>query len=440
MTLFFICCAISILLIAFHELFNLNTAKTILIAWSSTAFYPDSFPTLNPLLIVLSYFSAKELFFIVYNRIKLSRSMVLILIFPIVLTVIFYLNFLRNPSIFEIPSSQSIFLNPIYFYIKFYLAYFIIGHKIYREAHRFSLNELILFFQRLVLYACFIAVIQLLSTIIIPSAIFHELIGLKLRYRYSAFGTDLIRPNAFFAEPKDLALLLAMGTILFVREGKFLGAIFSFIIGLLTLSNTYAAIILLSIIYSLISRIFSSLYSRVLITFISFFLFFLLIEVTMKYLDEFASHKSDSIVYRVILKRMVDRYDEKNPLSGKMFYGFPLQADLEGPIQNYFEDNPMLFLTGFGPGNSNFVPNSYFYGSWAYEKRLRGSRRWHLNMGWFYWTYQFGLLGMFYLLYFCLRKKFIDPNHNDILSFIIIAVLVARPEHLLMIILVMHFI
>jgi len=436
MVLAIICLIIVAVLLISYTAGRLSFVEVVFLAWSTSTYYILGI-TINPLFIISSVFGVIEIIYIIGNRVKFSYLTWFVICLPFISSVFFWITFLLGLVEYEIVSQGEIFTNSLYFFLKFYLPFFLIGHRIYREASEWDLESTAQFFKKIVLASAIVGLLQLCLYGLFTSEILAEIIGLKIRYRYNLLGLKLIRINAFLGEPKELALLMGIGVALFWKRRSYRYLILCTVVGILTLSNTFLAISLLFVIHGLIVGL-GIRYKIWLVPTLSVIIFFSLFFFSQKLIlsiDRKTINQNMPVVSALIVNRMIDRYDDKNPFAGKMLFGFPLQADLEAPIQSFFEDNPILFTTGFGSGNTTMIPNKYFKGTWAYDKRDSGARRWHANMGWLYWVYQIGFFGTV-LIYFFLSTRPADFGRFSLaFTFLLTIFIVTRVELFIVVVL-----
>lgn len=431
MILSIVCILITLALITCYELRKLSFWQTLMIAWISSSYFFFS-PTLNSFFIVGSLYGLIELFYIVQNKKKYRIGIWMLLLLPAASCVLFWLIVIFDLVEFEVVSNSQILTNSVYFMLKLYLPYFLIAHRVYRELDTSQYSEVVLFFRRLLIFSAWIGLFQLIIFTISQNSILTELVGLKERYAYDLGPIRSIRINAFLAEPKELATLMGLGIALFIKREKLVCILF-FLVGVLTLSNTFFAIVLLLGVFWCVAGLMGipKLSGVPIVSIFIFFFIFFISEQLILSLDKRQLNNKMPLVSTLVINRLIDRYDERNPFAGKMLFGFPLQADLEAPIHSFIEDNPLLFFTGLGAGNTTLIPNEYFRGTWAFSKRESGDRRWHANMGWLYWLYQFGIPGVI-LVYFQLAKRIRgDGSTSKALAFLLTIFIVTRVELLI---------
>jgi hypothetical protein len=83
--------------------------------------------------------------------------------------------------------------------------------------------------------------------------------------------------------------------------------------------------------------------------------------------------------------------------------GLPLQRDIEMPAVNFIKENPIFFFTGFGSGNYNLIPISYFTSDWNLKQIEDGEFKGHFDMGWIYIICEYGII-YFLILFFLFSK------------------------------------
>jgi hypothetical protein len=228
----------------------------------------------------------------------------------------------------------------------------------------------------------------------------RELFGLinGNKYFYQVGSLELVRLQAFCYEPKGLSAIIGMGLPLFIAEGKFLKAIYCFVIGLLTVSQTFFLVVLAYAFVYFFSRFIKRAALVALFSILSFFLLFNSVDLVI---DQLLSSRGNSALYKVVLNRALDRFDVALQEGNNDLWGLPLQQDIEMPAVNYLKEHPAVLFTGFGPGNYQYVPKKYFVTDWNLELIAQRAFKGHFDMGWIYFVAEFGLVFaiLFYLIF-----------------------------------------
>lgn len=423
-----ICIFLTLVLILFYDRRKITTIQVIIIAWCLQA-YSIFGPTLTPLFFVSIYISLKEFFWLINNKAKINTSIFLFFLLPTLSGIIFMISYIFLDYIFEVPNSYLTVTNFVYFYLKFYIPFFLVGSRVFRESETSS--DIVNFISKIALFSACVGIVQLFVVLFINNQELHKIIGLK-EYYYSLKGIRLIRINAFLAEPKEFAGLLGISLPIFLSKRNWKKLIICIITGFLSLSNTFLACLIIYFLFLIFNRIFKKIWQKTAITIFMLILFFNIISMAKKWIIDEYSNVKEIYIVNLVFDRAINRYRD-HQFAGKEFIGIPFQADLEAPFISYFKEYPWLFFVGHGPGNSNLVPNEYFWGTWAYGSRKNGKRRWHINMGWFYLIFQTGLLTT--IIYFILLSNIKSKNNfiNNYYSFLLSVFFVCRVDYFIMI-------
>src|SRR5262249_38143516 len=111
---------------------------------------------------------------------------------------------------------------------------------------------------------------------------------------------------------------------------------------------------------------------------------FLMVAASKDYLLKHYMENRNDPVYKMLFERSAYRYDNEIWQKNNIILGIPLQRDMELPIVDFLKDEPYLLFSGYGAGNSSFIPPNYFFGQLNYENHLAGIGGHNLNMRWFF--------------------------------------------------------
>ncbi len=416
-------------LLLLYYLKIINTFQIVVISWITSTYYLPLGTTINVYFFVSQWIILTELIYWLTVNGRIRWNTLLLMLTPLLGSAFFFLTYLISPERFEILNPFQMVTNPIYFYLKTWLPLFFIGSKIYRESKTVEYwDSCLMFLKKILFFSCSVAVFQLLVFHLVDGSGIVDFIGIHGQYRYQLGPLKLVRINGLFIEPKEFAILTGLGAIILFEERKYKSSILTSVIGLLTLSNTFAAIVLIYFFFRVTSALFKSFRSKVLVTLTLTICFFVVVsQARIFFLNNYDQFRKLDLV-RIVFERAVNRYQEGNDMVEE-FMGLPMQADMEGPFIRYFNEYPLFFSTGFGPGNSTFIPNEYFRGTWAFKARGEGNRRWHVNMGWFFWIFEIGLIGT--VLVFTLvasQVNVVNSTQSSFLALLICILFICRIE------------
>ncbi len=369
--------------------------------------------TITTFFLVTFFLSIDELFFLIKNNIKIKKLFLWLFLLPVI-SVIFTIGFyFLSPQPYQyIVSTISFFLTPFLFYIKTFAPFFLIGNKVYRYFKTSSVNKFILSVQKVILVSCCIATMQMLIDPYIINKEIKELLGIKMLYQ--GYEGRSIRLQAFFMEPKLFSAFIGLSIPVLLKNKKYFIAIFAIIIGILTRSQTFIVILLLCFICFIIFKNQKYIRQQILYSLLLIIgIFFLISQFQQPMISYFHASKG-SVFYNFILERAIDRYrdNELDLENNNEVLGMPLQKDLELPVYKFFAENPVLLLFGYGPGFSQFLPPKYFEDvPFKYDQKLKGGQAQHMNMRWFYYIAEFGLI-IFLFFFFILTSVQFTSDFN----------------------------
>jgi hypothetical protein len=214
-----------------------------------------------------------------------------------------------------------------------------------------------------------------------------------------------LRVQAFFGEPKVFSAFISLCIPLFVKDRQYKLALLGVFFGILTASQTFwinllaAVIIFMTVgtIYSARLKIAASLGIIIAL--------FMVVNSSKDYFIKMYAKNQHNAFYQLVFKRSVYRYDNEIWQKDNVVMGMPLQRDMELPVVDFLKDQPYLLLSGYGAGNSTFIPAQYFFGQANYENRVNGVGGHNLNMRWFYIFVEFGIFSLLCFLYILTQTK-----------------------------------
>lgn len=389
---------ISVALLTLYKKKKLNIVQVILISYATQG-YSLSYvgPTITSFFLISFYFLFEVLISIICKPIIIKKKYLLLMVLPAFSSVwaIGVYLFSEN-SFYYIPTSSFFFFTkPIFFYIKNFLPFFTLAYKFYQDRDIVSVEDIYTTIKIISIYSCFWALLQLGICMITNSPFLLELIGNKPVYMSPLpNGLPFARVSALFMEPKYLAAFLGLSLPLFLFSKDFKNSILVFGVGVLTMSQTFTIECLIALIVFVILKNINRVRSIIIITISGLVLFFVTLSGLKDIIIQLALEYKDNIVFTLLTKRIVGRYDGSLlGLPKAEILGLPFQRDLELPVVLFLIDHPAVVFTGYGPGNSNFLPPEYFEDlPWIYEKQLSGTRANHMNMRWVFFVSEFGLI------------------------------------------------
>jgi hypothetical protein len=423
------CIALTILLFWLYYSAKINAIEFILFGTACSTFYiPFISITATPLFFISTYFFISEGASLFRNKLKLKLSLLIILFLPVLSSLTISVLLTLGYDIFDgnNPSVGRVLYDGLFFYVKYFLPLIFLGTRIYRESKTHDINYFFSIIRKVAIYSCYIGLFQLVLSSIIKDETILRVFGMRSNYlAYVAGGQDAAnaRVSAFFIEPKFLAAFLVVSMPLFLKEKKIISLILVLIVGLLTASQTFiVGVILTGIIFFIIKRI-ENIKANVTLGIIMIVMVFYSISLLkVVFLDFYAAHSGNYVV-NLVLSRAVDRYndDADDPEANMNFLGIPLQKDSDLPIALFFASKPLLYLSGYGLKNGGFVPAKYYI--FDDERVKDGSLTYNLDIRWFYFTCEFGLIIFLIWLYYFTKKfdpTIITPFENKYYAFLMV--------------------
>ena len=407
------CIALTVLLFGLYYLEKINAIEFILFGAACSTFYiPFISITATPLFFISTFFFISEATAYFRGKLTIKRSLLVILLLPVLSTIIIAILITLGFDIFDgnNPSVGRVLYDGVFFYIKYFLPLIFLGTRIYRESRTHDINYFFSIIRKVAIYSCCIGLFQLVVSSVIKDEIILRIFGLRPVYlAYVAGGQEAAnaRVSAFFIEPKFLAAFLVISMPLFLKEKKIVSLILVLIVGLLTAAQTFiVGVILTGIMFFIIKKAKSIRVNVTLGIVMIVMMFYTISLLKIVFLDFYAAHSGNYIV-NLVLSRAVDRYNEDNEDddANMNFLGIPLQKDSDLPIALFFATKPLLYLSGYGLKNGGFVPAKYYI--FDSETVKDGSLTYNLDIRWFYFTCEFGLV-IFVAWLFYFTKKF-DP-------------------------------
>lgn len=392
----FISILISAYLIFLYYNDRLTVLEIIVISFCCQA-YEVSFigPTITPYFFISTYLLLKFLKDFILSSIRIKYTYLFLFILPLFssLYAVTYHSVSFN-TFYNIPISKFFFYTkPIFFYIKNYLPFFVNSYYIYKDKKVLNVLYFYNLIVRVALISCILAFFQILTSISTSNGLLTEILGVKKRYMFELpSGLSFVRVSAFFLEPKHFSAFLGLSLPILLKNREYFKSALVITTGFLTMSQTFTIeIVLYILIFVLLKRLLSLRFLVMLTIFIVICLSATIYN-SREILIQSAITNKNNPIFIILADRFVSRYDGTISMAEDSdLGGLPFQQDLELPVFRFIYDNPIALITGYGPGNSSFLPPRYFEGLWSYEAQLSGTRSNHMNLRWFFYVSEFGL-------------------------------------------------
>lgn len=429
------CIALTIALFWLYSTEKINAIELVLYGTACSTFYiPYISITITPLFFISTYFFFSEGMAVLRGKLKIKKKVFFILALPLLSSVIIAGLLLTGYDVFDgnNPSVGRVIYDGIFFYAKYFLPLVFIGTRIYREAKNRDANYYFMIVRRVAILSCVIGLVQLVLSLLIEDETILRVFGLRSVYlSYVAAGQDAAtaRVSAFFIEPKFLAAFLVLSIPLFLKEKKYLQLLLVLIVGLLTASQTFiVGIIITGIIFFIIKRVENVRLNILLGMLIIVSTFYSISLLKVVFIEFYAEH-SDNYIVNLVLSRAIDRYNSDSDTGiGKEdeqsldFLGIPLQKDSDLPVALFFATKPLLYLSGYGLKNGGFISPQYYIFNDDDFKQI-GSLTYNIDLRWFYFTSEFGLIIFLVWLHYFSKKfdpEIISPFENKYYAFLIV--------------------
>ncbi len=395
-------------------------------------------PTFNATFFISIFFMVEQIHQLLTGRQFIRKEYFILLILPLLsqVTVMLVTQLYKNPFYYPGNNLTAFYLRPLYFYFKTYIPLFAVGAKIVQDREDLSFELFAASVMRIACISCCIACFQLLVVFVFHDQTLGEILGLQHRYMIREINGLLgVRVQAFFSEPKILSAFLSLSVPLFFNARRFIWASVAIIMGVLTSSQTFWINILAA---ALLFPVFARLHSvrlKILCTLASLVGLFLLVAASRNQLLEHFAANRDNEIYAKFFERSIDRYDNEYWQKDNVILGIPLQRDLELPVVDFLKDEPYLLLSGYGAGNSTFIPSAYFFGQQNYANHVAGIGGHNLNMRWFFILAEFGAISLvFFFLILTRTDEQLSAFNKDYLAYVAICFFFSQIDLFLVII------
>lgn len=389
---------IASILLYLHYSRRITAMETALFAFATEAYTMLIVgPTFTATFFISAVFMVEQAHRLFTGQTPIRREYLLLLVLPALssLAIFVLVQVYKDPFYYPPGKKSAFYFRPIYFYIKSFLPLFALGAKIVQERKQLSFELYTATMKKIAKFSFVIAILQILSQFIFKSETLGEIIGLQHRYLLEQSTSFFsLRIQALFAEPKVFSAFLSLTIPLFINDREYKWATISLIMGVLTVSQTFWINLLSAGICCIFLARISSARLRILLSMSIIIGLFLGIAASSKYFIKLYAKNQTNTFYQLVFKRSVYRYDNEIWQKDNVVMGMPLQRDMELPVVDFFKDEPYLLLSGYGAGNSTFIPAQYFFGQMNYENRLNGIGGHNLNMRWFYILAEFGFLSL----------------------------------------------
>lgn len=402
---------------------RISAVDCLLYAFASEAYSMIMIgPTFTGTFFIGIAFLIDQLHQLVRGKLYIRREYLLLLVLPLISSVAVFLiiQFYKDPFYYPGDKYYVFYTRPIYFYLKTYLPLFAIGSKIVQEKDIYSFEDFLATVKRITKISCVIAGIQIVAEYTFSSPDLDEILGLQRRYLMEQSNDAFsLRVQALFSEPKMLSAFLSLAIPAFLRDRNYKMTIIALVTCLLTVSQTGWINLLAGALIFFVFKGVSSIRGKVILALAAIVGLFMGVASSREYFIKQYTENQKSAVYQLVFKRSSYRYNTEIWGKNNIILGMPLQRDLELPVVDFLKDEPYLLLSGYGGGNSTFIPPKYFFGQMNYDNRVAGVGGNNLNMRWFFILAEFG--GIALVAYFLVLMKRNGNNsafQNNYLAFV----------------------
>ncbi|WP_212003649.1 hypothetical protein [Chitinophaga sp. HK235] len=389
---------------------RINIVEMLLYAFASEAYTMMTIgPTFNASFFISLFFTIDQCYQVLSGRQSIRREYLFVLVFPLFSQILVMMLTQLYEDPFGIQgNATSYYIRPLYFYMKNYIPLLAIGARIIKERDTISFEQLLATMKKIALFSSALGAIQLFVQVVLKNNMLGELLGLQQRYMLEDInGLMGVRIQALFGEPKVFCAFISLTLPVFLRDREYKSAFWVFLMAVQTSSQTFWINLFTALIVFVLLKPFYRVRFKILASLSLIIGMFLLIASAKDFLIQYYMENRDQAISRMLLERSVSRYDTQYWQEDNQVLGIPLQRDMELPVVDFLKDHPYLLLTGYGPGNSTFIPSQYFSGQIRYMNSMDGVGGHNLNMRWFYILAEFGIFGLifFFLLLTRVEKE-----------------------------------
>ncbi|SEW49655.1 hypothetical protein [Chitinophaga arvensicola] len=416
---------VTIILLCLYYQKRISVIDTLLYAFATEAYTMIMIgPTFTATFFIGIFFLVEQTHQLITGRQQIRREYLLLLLLPFLsqVTVFLITQLYKDPFAYPGGKLYAFYTKPLYFYIKTYLPFFAIGAKIVQDREQLSFAAFTETVKKIARISCVIAVIQMAAQFTFRSRELSEFLGLQGRYMVEEINGPMgIRVQAWFSEPKIFSAFLSLAIPLFVKDRQYKMAFVLLVMGLLTSSQTFWVNMMAAGVLFFIFPWPKSVRWKTLSSFGFIVGIFLMVAASKEYfLKHYMENRNDPL-YKTLFERSAYRYDNEVWKKDNIIMGIPLQRDMELPVVDFLRDEPYLLVSGYGAGNSIFIPPSYFFGQMNYQNHLAGIGGQNLNMRWFFILAEFGGVSLlFFFLVLTKTNPETTPFQRNYLAFVVI--------------------
>lgn len=379
---------------------RINIIDTLLCAFATEAYTMIAIgPTFTATFFIGIFFFIEQLHQLLTGRQYIRKEYLFLLMLPLLseISVFLITQLYKDPFYYPGGKLLAFCTKPIYFYVKTYLPLFAIGAKIVQDRNELSFDKFITTIKKIAGISCGVATLQIAVQLVFKNIALGELLGLQSRYMLEQINGPLgLRVQAFFSEPKIFSAFLSLAIPLFAKDRNYKMVAVTLVVGILTASQTFWINILAAAFLFSTFKKFNSVRVKMLGTLGMIVGIFLVVAASKEYFLKHYMENRNQPVYQLLFERSAYRYDNEIWQKNNIIMGIPLQRDMELPIVDFLKDEPYLLLSGYGAGNSTFIPPNYFFGQLSYKNRVDGVGGHNLNMRWFFILAEFGAVSLFF--------------------------------------------
>ncbi|HEY8960100.1 hypothetical protein [Chitinophaga sp.] len=380
---------------------RINIIDMLLYAFASEAYTLLSIgPTFTATFFVGMFIFFEQAHQLFTGRQYIRKEYLFLLLLPLLSSIAVFLitQLYRDP--FHYPGGKLFvfYTKPLYFYLKTYLPLFAIGAKIVQERKQLSFEQFAESIKKIAVISCVIASIQVAVQLTFRNVELSELLGLQGRYLMQEINGPLgLRVQALFGEPKVFGAFLSLAIPFFLRDRNYKATAVMIIAGILTSSQTFWINLLAGgLVFVCLPQVMTVRW-KIAGTLGIIIGLFLGVAASKEYFLKHYMENRHQPLYQLLFERSAYRYDNE-AVWGKsnIILGIPLQRDMELPVVDFLRDEPYLLISGYGAGNSPFIPPNYFFGQLSYQSNIEGVGGRNLNMRWFFILAEFGAVSLFF--------------------------------------------
>ncbi|NSL85357.1 hypothetical protein ECE50_000840 [Chitinophaga sp. Mgbs1] len=409
---------IAITLLYLYYRGRITIIDTLLYAFASEAYTMLAIgPTFTASFFIQMFFLVDQVHRLITGRLFIKKEYLLLLMMPLLSQVAVFLIIQLYKDPFSYPQGKmfTFYTKPLYFYIKTYLPLMALGARIIQDREFISFNGFYATMKRITLIACCIAVLQILVIRIFNSIELGEVFGLQRRYLIEGVSNGILgmRVQALFSEPKTFSAFLSLSIPILIKDREYKSALFAFLIAFSTSSQTFWVNMMIAGLLFVFLKNMPSVRTKILGTLGVVIGVFLIVAASKDFfLKHYMENRNDPL-YKTLFERSAYRYDNEIWQKDNIVLGIPLQRDMELPIVDFFRSEPYLLISGYGPGNSVFIPETYFFGQYTSKAWASGIGGHNINMRWFYILAEFGAIALCFFFIIMTKTNQRNTSFNN---------------------------